>query len=56
MGVSWSTHQSAPEMYEGILPPGIDEGLAAASAAALGEEIDWIENHTYDVYRGTDRP
>lgn len=45
----------APEIYEGVLPPEVDEGLAAASAAALSEEIDWIEAHAYDVY-GTHTP
>jgi hypothetical protein len=43
-------HQPARVIYEAVLPPGVDEGLAAACAAALGEEIDWIEDHTYDVY------
>jgi hypothetical protein len=52
--VAVGLHQPAPEMYTAVLPPEIDEGLAAASAAALGEEIDWIEDHTYDVYAGTE--
>ena len=50
--VAIGLHQPSPEMYEARLPPEIDEGLAAASAAALGEEIAWIEDHTYDVYAG----
>jgi hypothetical protein len=52
--VAVGLHQPAPEIYEGVLPPGVDEGLAAASAAALSEEIAWIEDHTYDVYGGTE--
>ena len=32
----------------------MDEGLAAAWAAAMSNEIDWIEDHTYDVYGGTE--
>jgi hypothetical protein len=54
--VAVGLHQPAPEMYEGVLPAEVDEGLAAAAAAALDQEIDWIENHAYGVYRGTDRP
>ena len=42
-----------PEMYEAVLPADVDEGLAAAWAAAMSNEIDWIEDHTYDVYSGT---
>jgi hypothetical protein len=52
--VSIGLHQPSPEMYEAVLPPDVDEGLAAASAAALSSEIDWIEDHTYDVYGGTE--
>ncbi len=52
--VSIGLHQPSPEMYEAVLPPDVDEGLAAASAVALSSEIDWIEDHTYDVYGGTE--
>jgi hypothetical protein len=52
--VAIGLHQPAPEMYEAVLPPDVDEGLAAASAAALESEIDWIEDHAYDVYGGTE--
>ena len=52
--VAIGLHQAAPEIYAAVLPPDIDEALAAASVVALGEEIDWIEYHTYDVYGGTE--
>jgi hypothetical protein len=52
--ISIGLHQPSPEMYDAVLPPDVDEGLAAASAAALSSEIDWIEDHTYDVYGGTE--
>jgi hypothetical protein len=54
MRVAVGLHQPAPEMYEAVLPPDVDEGLAAASAAALESEIDWIEDHAYDPYGGTE--
>lgn len=38
-------------MYEGILPRDIDGGLAAATAAALGSEIAFIEAQTRGVSR-----
>ena len=38
--------------YEGALPDVITPGLAAATALALDTEIDWIETHAGDVYRG----
>jgi len=49
--------QPAPVMYQAVLPSDIDEGLAAASAAALGEEIAWIQDHTLASVPGlADRP
>jgi len=42
----------APAVYEGVLPPSVDEGLAAATAVALGSELDWIQSHAYDPYVG----
>ena len=49
-------HQPAPEIFDAALPPSVDEGLATASAAALDEEVSWIEDHSYGVHRGTKRP
>jgi hypothetical protein len=39
-------------MYEGVLPPEIDEGLAAACAAALGKEVTWIDHNTLEAKPG----
>jgi hypothetical protein len=55
--VSVGGEQPSPVSYEGVLPPSIDEAMAAASAAALGEEIAWIHDHTLDAIPGfVDRP
>jgi hypothetical protein len=35
-----------------VLPGDVDMGLAAATGVALGSELDWIEAHVLDVYRG----
>ena len=32
-------------VYDAVLPPGVDDGLAAAAAVAIDAEIDWIEDH-----------
>jgi hypothetical protein len=45
-------YQEAARVYEGVLPPAIPPALAVAAAAALDAEIDWIENHAVNVYRG----
>jgi hypothetical protein len=43
-----------PRVFQGRLPPA---SLAAgpALAVALTSELDWIDDHTIDVYRGTGR-
>jgi hypothetical protein len=43
----------SPRIYDGVLPSDVGPGVAAATAVALSSEIDWIESHTFDVYRGT---
>src|SRR5262249_24613586 len=48
-----SPYQAAPRIYDGVLPRTIGEDLVAATAAALDSEVDWIEDHALDVYRGT---
>lgn len=50
LGVDIGYHQAAFVMYEGYLPPEVDEALAAATAVALDSEIDWILAHTQRVY------
>ena len=52
--VTIGPHRAAPDTYGAVLPPDVDEALAAASAAALENEIDWIDDHSYDVYGGTE--
>jgi len=47
-----SPYQEAPRIYEAVLPAAVPPALAAATAAALDAEIDWIENHSINVYRG----
>jgi len=46
-------YAESPRIYDGVLPADVGPGLAAATAVALGSEIDWIEGHTLNVYRGT---
>jgi hypothetical protein len=41
-----------PRIYAGVMPatsPAAEAGLMLA----LNSEIDWIENHALDVFRGT---
>ncbi len=42
-----------PLMYEALLPPSLDDSLAAAAAVVLGTEVDWIQRHALDLHRGT---
>jgi hypothetical protein len=44
--------QPSPVMYDAALPSEIDEGLAAATAAALGREYTWIDRHTLEAKPG----
>jgi len=48
-----SPYQEAARIYDGVLPPEIDDGLAAAAAVAIDTEVTWVEDHALDVYRGT---
>ena len=41
-----------PRVFEGAIP-GLSPAFAAALTLALNSEIDWIENHTLDVFRGS---
>jgi hypothetical protein len=43
----------APRIYEAVTPPPLPPELAVAAAAALDAEVDWIEDHALNVYRGT---
>jgi hypothetical protein len=46
------TGPDAPRVFQGVLP---EDGavMGPALAVALDSEIDWIEDHALDVYRGT---
>ena len=55
--VSLGGEQPILAMYQGVLPPSVDTGLAVASIAALREEMLWIAAHTRDAMPGmVDRP
>lgn len=43
----------APRLYDGVLPAAVGPELVAATTVALSSEVDWIEWHTLDVYRGS---
>lgn len=45
--------QYGERTFEGSFPEPIGPGLAAAAALVLDTEVDWIEDHSLDVYRGT---
>jgi hypothetical protein len=49
-------YEPAGRIYEGVLPTGVDEGLAVAAVLALANEIDWIESHSLNVYQGDRAP
>lgn len=50
--VKVSPYAESPRIYDGVVPAEVGPALAAATALALNSEIDWIEAHTIDVYRG----
>jgi len=35
-----------------VVPAAVDPAVSAAAAVALDAEIDWIEAHALDIYRG----
>ena len=47
-----SPYQEASRIFDGALPAAIQPELAVAAATALNGEIDWIEDHALNVYRG----
>jgi hypothetical protein len=46
-------YQEASRIYDARLPPALKPELVAGAAMALDAEVDWIEDHVLDVYRGT---
>ncbi len=49
--VSVGTDDRGHVIYTAVLPRAVDESLAAATAAALSTEVDWIEQHVHGVSR-----
>jgi len=45
---------SSPRLFQGALPRGLPVAVGPALAVALASELDWIDDHTLDVYRGGD--
>jgi hypothetical protein len=37
--------QPSARLYDGALPPGVDDVLAAAAVVALDGEVAWIADH-----------
>jgi hypothetical protein len=56
LGLRIGPYEAAPRVYEGSLPPGVDEKLGVAAVLSLANEIDWIESHTVNVYQGDRGP
>ena len=51
----WGVHIAEPfepRLFEGVVP-GVSLVMDSGVTVALNSEIDWIEDHTLDVYRGT---
>jgi hypothetical protein len=53
MRVRVSLHGASPVRFEAAFPHRVDEALAVASAEALGDELDRIDQDAYGVHRGT---
>jgi hypothetical protein len=52
MRVRVGIHEDSPFQFEAALPGQVDEGLAVASAAALDDEVNFIDAETYGTHRG----
>jgi len=51
----WEVHIAEPfepRLFEGTVPE-VSPAMEAGMTLALNSEIDWIEDHALDVYRGT---
>jgi hypothetical protein len=53
MRVRISPYQPSPRIYEAQLPADVDDIVPSAAVLVLRDEIDWIERHAIDVYRGS---
>ena len=50
--VSISPYMAAPRIYDGILPPAIQEPLATAAAELVDSDVDYIESRAVNPYLG----
>jgi len=47
-----SPYLAASRVYDGALPPSVQEPLATAAVALVDSEVDYIEDHATDMYLG----
>jgi hypothetical protein len=47
-----SPYMAASRIYDGDLPPSVQEPLATAAVALIDSDVDYIQGHTTDVYLG----
>jgi len=50
--VSISPYMAAPRIYDGVLPPAIQEPLATAAAELIDADVDYIESRALNPYLG----
>jgi hypothetical protein len=50
--VSIGPYQAASRIYDARLTGDLDDTVLMAMTLALNDEVDWIERHAIDVYRG----
>ena len=47
-----SPNMAASRVYDGVLPPSVQEPLATAAVALVDSDVEYIEGHAVDVYLG----
>ena len=47
-----SPYMAAPRIYDGVLPPTVQESLAAAAAELIDSDVDYIESRAVNPYLG----
>jgi hypothetical protein len=50
--VSISPYMAAPRIYDGVLPPSVQESLAIAAVALIDSDVDYIEGRAVNPYLG----
>ena len=43
---------AAPRIYDGVLPPSVQESLAIAAVALIDSDVDYIEGRAVNPYLG----